>query len=59
MGKEAQVALSTLSQIMAEKMEEPILNVQGWVNGQIATTVARLYSRLLRGDQVPSNLRTQ
>ena len=29
---EAQVLLTDLIQLMAAKMEEPILNVKGWVN---------------------------
>ena len=59
MGKEDQVVLATLSRFMAAKMDEPILHVKGWVNGRIAITVTRSYSRVLRGARVPSPLRTQ
>ena len=41
MGKGAQVVLSTLSQLMATKMEEPILHIEGLVNGRIKIAVAR------------------
>ena len=40
LGKEAQVVLITLSQLMAAKMEEPISHVKGWVNGRIVITIA-------------------
>ena len=40
-GKEDQVLLSTLSQLMAEKMDEPIFHVKGWVNGRIEIAVVR------------------
>ena len=33
LGRESQVVLANLSQLMAEKMREPILYVCGWVNG--------------------------
>ena len=59
MGKEALVILATLSRLMAAKLDEPILHVTGWVNNQIAITVARSYSRVLRGARAPSPLRTQ
>ena len=36
MGREAQVVLATLSWLMAAKMDESILHVNGWVNGRIA-----------------------
>ena len=42
-GKEAQVVLDNLSQLMAGKMEEPIYHVKGWVNVRISIAVARLY----------------
>ena len=41
MGKEALVVLDTLSQVMASKMDKPILNITGWVNGRIKVAVAR------------------
>ena len=40
-GKEALVVLQNLSRLMAEKMEEPISYVRGWINSQIVITVAR------------------
>ena len=43
-GRETLVVLANLSRIMAAKMDEPISNVRGWVNGQIAILIARLYS---------------
>ena len=54
--KEAQFVLTILRQIMAKKMDELILQVKGWVNGQIATTVARSYYRVLWGAWVTSTL---
>ena len=47
LGKEAQFVLATLSRLM------------GWVNGWISIAVARLYSRMLHGYQVPSPLQTR
>ena len=41
MGKEAQVVLATLSQFMIVKMEEPNLQVKGWVKIQIAISFTR------------------
>ena len=35
LGKEAQVVLATLIQLMTEKMEELNLYIKGWVNGRI------------------------
>ena len=58
-GKESKVLLVTLSILMDAKMEEPISHVKGWVNGQIAITAARSYSRMIRGARVPSPLRTR
>ena len=34
---------------MAEKREEPFLQVRRWVNGHIAVAVVRSYSRMIRG----------
>ena len=59
LGKDAQVVLTTLSQLMAPKTEEQILHVKSWVNGQIAIAVARLYSPMLRRARVPIPLQTQ
>ena len=41
MGKEALVVLTTLSRLMAAKMDKPILYVTGWVNRQTEIAVAR------------------
>ena len=49
MGKEALVVLATFIQIMAAKMNKPILHITGWVNGWITSVVARLYYRVPRG----------
>ena len=46
MGKEALVVLTTLSRLMAAKMDEPIVHVTIWVNVRIAIAVARSYSRV-------------
>ena len=43
---------------MAEKMDEPIFHVTGWVNGWIAIAVARSYYPGLYGDRFPSTLQT-
>ena len=51
--------LSWLSQFIAEKREEPRLQVQGWVNGRIAIAVAKLYSQMIRVAWLPSPLREQ
>ena len=42
-GKEALVILASLSQLISEKMDKPILHVRGWINGWIAMIVVRLY----------------
>ena len=59
MVKWSQVILATLSRLIAAKMEEPILHVEGWINGRIAIAVARSYSRMLCGDWVPNPLQTR
>ena len=48
MGKESQIVFVTLSQIMAAKMEKPILHVKGWVKSRVAIAVGGSYSRMLR-----------
>ena len=48
-GKEALFVLANLSQIIAEKMEEPILHVPGLINGQISIAVVVLYSHMTWG----------
>ena len=56
LGREFLVVLAQLSQIMAAKMDEPILYVRGWINSRIPIAVARSYSQMIRGDQLPSTL---
>ena len=52
--KEAPLVLANLSQLMAEKMEEPISHVQGRGNGCIAIAVAISYSHIIHGACIPS-----
>ena len=51
--------LSQLSRDMAEKMEEPLSQVRGWVNGIIEIAVARSYSQMIYGAWLPSPLQEQ
>ena len=44
---------------MTMKLEEPILQVTGWVNGRVEIAVTRSCYRLLCGDQAQIPLRTQ
>ena len=57
LGREDVLVLSPLIQVMAEKRENPLLQVQGWVNGLIAIAVARSYSQMIHGARLPSTLR--
>ena len=57
--KEALVVLSGFSRLMAEKHEEPMSQVQGWINGRIAIVVTRLYYSMIHGARLPSPLREQ
>ena len=59
LGREALFLLSQLIQVMAEKREEPLFQVWGWLNWQVAITVARSYSQMIRGARLPSSLREQ
>ena len=59
LGKEVQVLLATLSQLVAAKTEEPILHVKGWFNSRIAIAVAKSYSWMIRGARITSPLQTQ
>ena len=43
LGRETLAILEILIWLMAEKMDEPILHVQGWVNGSIVIAATRLY----------------
>ena len=57
LGREALAILSQLNLVMAEKREEPLSQVRGWVNGQITIDVAKSYSQMIRGARTPSPLR--
>ena len=57
LGREAQVLLVNLCQVMAVKMEELVLLMHGWVDGQIAITVMRSYYCMIRGAYLLSSLR--
>ena len=57
LGKEALFVITNLSQLVVEKMDEPISQVRGWINDQIAIAIARLYSRIICGACLPSPLR--
>ena len=59
LGMEALVVISQLSPVMAEKMEEPILQVRGWVNGKIVIAVAMSYSQIIRRAGLSSLLQEQ
>ena len=56
LGNKALVVLANLSQITAEKMEEPILHMSGWINGRIKIVIARSYSRMIWGACIPSTI---
>ena len=59
LGREALIVISQLSQVMAEKMEETLSKVRGWVNRHIDISVARSYSSMIRRYRLPSPLREQ
>ena len=59
LGKDVLTVLTILSQLMAEKIKEPILHVHGWVNSRIAISVVRLLSPIFRGSRLPIPLRDQ
>ena len=56
LGRKALVVLLKLSQVMAAKRVEPLLQVRGWVNGKISIEVVRAYSQIISRDQLPSPL---
>ena len=56
LGREALVVRTQLIRTIIEKIDEPILHVRGWIKGQITITVARSYSHMIHGAQIPSNL---
>ena len=57
LGREALVILTNLSRLMVAKTDEPILHMQGWINGQILIAVSRSYSHIICRYQPPSPLR--
>ena len=57
LGKEALAVLTNLSRHIQTKLEEPLLQVCGWFNGQIKIMVARLYYFTIHGDCLPITLR--
>ena len=59
LGKEALIVLEILSQLMAAKMDKPILHVRFWINGWIEIKVTRLYSCMVYGYLLPSTLQDQ
>ena len=59
MGKDALVVLSTLSLLMATKLDEHISHVTGWVNSRIKIAVSRSYYRVLYGARYLSLLQTR
>ena len=46
--KEALVVLTSLSRLIVTKIEEPLIQVCGWVNIWIKTVAARSYFRMIR-----------
>ena len=57
LGNEDLVLLVNLSQLVAEKMEEPMPHVCGLVNGWIIITVVIFYSLIIRGARLGSDPR--
>ena len=47
LGRKSLVILSNLSGLMAEKMDEPTLHMQGLIISYIAIAVAKSYSRVI------------
>ena len=56
LGREALVVIANLSRLMAEKMDEQILHVRGWVRYWISITLAISYSWIIHRDRLPSPL---
>ena len=44
---------------MEDKIEEPLLQVQWWVNGRITIADTRSYSQMIPGARLPSLLQEQ
>ena len=59
LGKEALFILENLSRLTVAKNDEPILHVQGWINGRITIVVAVSYSHMNRRYRLPSPMRDQ
>ena len=59
MGKDDLVILATLIRLMAEKLEEPISDIHGWINNWTAIALANLYSLMIHGYRPSSLLRDQ
>ena len=55
-GKEALVLLTSLSQLMAEKMDKSISHASGWINGRIKIAATRSYSHRIHIFCLPSPL---
>ena len=56
LGREELVILANLSQLMEEKMYEPVFLVWGWVNCLIAIAVMISHSKNINGARIPSPL---
>ena len=56
LGKEVLYVTKNLSRLMAEKIEETISHVHGWVNVWIVFAVARSYSHMIHIDFLHSTL---
>ena len=41
LGREDLVILTNFSRLLTEKMDDPILHLQGWINGHIKIKVSR------------------
>ena len=52
--RESQFVLANLSRLMAEKMEEAISHVSGWVNGRITIMIMKLYYHTIHEDNLPN-----
>ena len=56
LGSASLVVTAQFSRVAAAKREKSLLQIQGWVSGQIEIAVARSYSRMIRGTRLPSPL---
>ena len=56
LGRDYLVVLYQLSQVVADKREEPLSQVRVCVNGHIAIAIARSYSRMICRARLPSHL---